>query len=546
MDKHIWERREFIKSILAGIPALALDWDSFPRGESGLCTGDDYDAIVIGAGLGGLSCAAAFARQGFRVLVLEQHLVPGGYATAFKRSGGFTFDVSLHSTTVGIRDNLANLISGFPEIDRVEFVPHKTLYRAIYPGHDIRVPHRDVPAYIKLLKGHFPEEAAGIDGIFADMRGFVNDLERFQRARGQVEMNNFVTEYPFLFKNFSRTWGAMLDDRIVSPKLKAIISGLWGYFGLPPSKLSSFYYALPLMGYLESGGYYPVGTSQAISNAFADLIKNRGGEIKLHTRVEKILTSGHAACGVRTRDGRVFRSRAVISNANAVDTFENLLDEREFLADTLNCMKQYSISFSSFQVWLGLKKDLITLTGLKESEIFYYTGYDVEQEYRDALSGDLSRAGFGLTVYDNLYRGYSPPGKNTLSIIATQGYHHWEKYEKDYFSGEKAAYRNEKQRIAGILISQVEKILLPGLREAIEVMEIGTPLTNKRFTSNPRGAIYGWDQTLDNSGNRRFPQKTPIKNLYLSGAWTFPGHGYGACIPSGLSCFGQVMQDWRK
>ena len=75
---------------------------------------------------------------------------------------------------------------------------------------------------------------------------------------------------------------------------------------------------------------------------------------------------------------------------------------------------------------------------------------------------------------------------------------------------------------------------------------MATPLTNLRFTGHPRGAIYGWDQTVGNSGNSRFPQKTPVKNLYLAGAWTFPGHGYGACIPSGLTCFSQVMADWKS
>jgi len=92
----------------------------------------------------------------------------------------------------------------------------------------------------------------------------------------------------------------------------------------------------------------------------------------------------------------------------------------------------------------------------------------------------------------------------------------------------------------------VEETLLPGLKDAIEVKVSATPLTNVRFTSNYRGAIYGWDQTLENSGNRRVDHRIPIRNLYLSGAWTFPGGGYGACIPSGLICFSKVMEDLEK
>jgi prolycopene isomerase len=98
--------------------------------------------------------------------------------------------------------------------------------------------------------------------------------------------------------------------------------------------------------------------------------------------------------------------------------------------------------------------------------------------------------------------------------------------------------------MADMLIDAAENRLLPGLRAAIEVKEIGTPLTNLRYTSNYRGAIYGWDQTLQNSGDKRVPHTTPIKNLYLAGAWTRPGHGYGGVIWSGLECFGEIMKNW--
>ena len=80
----------------------------------------------------------------------------------------------------------------------------------------------------------------------------------------------------------------------------------------------------------------------------------------------------------------------------------------------------------------------------------------------------------------------------------------------------------------------------------IEVKEIATPLTNVRFTGNYRGAIYGWDQTVNNSGQNRVGHSTPVKNLYLSGAWTKPGHGYGGVIGSGLECFGEIMQTWKS
>lgn len=161
-------RRDVLKSALAAIPVLELDWDSFPTGSAAEAP-DQFDAVIIGSGLGGLSCAAAFARQGFKPLVLEQHDKPGGYATAFRRPGGFLFDVSLHSTGAGERNGIRNLISGFPEIKEVEFVPHKVVYRAIFPEHDIRVPARNLPAYLETLTKAFPAEADGIRGLFDGM-----------------------------------------------------------------------------------------------------------------------------------------------------------------------------------------------------------------------------------------------------------------------------------------------------------------------------------------------------------------------------------------
>jgi all-trans-retinol 13,14-reductase len=538
------DRRDFLKSALAALPLLALNWDSFPQAKQPRPDDRDFDAIIIGSGLGGLSCAAAFARQGYKPIVLEQHSQAGGYATTFQRPGGFIFDASLHSTTVGERQGIRNLIDGFPEITEVEFVPHPYLYRAIFPDYDIRVPQRNMQAYIDILIKHFPAEKEGIVGLFEDVRGLGRDIRKYSEAGGKVDMSRFPQDFPVLFKTYSKTWGGLIDPWIKDPKLKGIISSLWGYFGLPPSKLSCFYYALPLAGYLTEGGYYPKGRSQAISQAFVKIIKAKGGQVELSTPVEKILVKDGAAYGVVTGKGQKITGRVIVSNANAYDTFHYLVEDRTALADYLARLEKYSISLSSFQVFLGLKKELAKSVGLEDSEVFYEPGYDPEEGYAHLLKADVEESGFGLTVYDNIYDGYSPKGKNTINLMILQGYDHWKKYEEDYRKGNKAEYKKEKERMADILIEKVEKALLPGLREAIEVREVGTPLTNWRYTRNYRGAIYGWDQTLDNSGPSRLPHKTPIKNLFLSGAWTSPGHGYGAVIPSGLQCFAAIMNEW--
>jgi len=122
------------------------------------------------------------------------------------------------------------------------------------------------------------------------------------------------------------------------------------------------------------------------------------------------------------------------------------------------------VSASTFQIWLGLKKDLVGEVGIKDTEVFYNTGYDIEADYKALLECDMTDSGLGLTLYDNLYKGYSPEGKNTLNIISLQGYDHWKAFETDYFQGKKDAYNKEKERISDILIDKVERTLLPGLK----------------------------------------------------------------------------------
>ncbi len=406
------------------------------------------------------------------------------------------------------------------------------------------MPQRNLKKYIETLTGYFPDEKHGIQGIFDDMKGLSQDINKYQAAEGQADMTTFPKEFPYLFKSFNKTWGAVVDIQIRNPKLKAIISSLWGYYGLPPSKLSSFYYALPTIWYLTHGGYYPRGTSQKISSTFVKFIEDRRGQVKLKTRVEKILVKDHTAYGVKTADGTKYKGKVVISNANAFDTFLTMMDERNYLKDYLAKFDRYSVSLSSFQVFLGLKKDLVGELGIKDSEIFYFPGYDNDAVYKVFLEADVENSGYGIMLYDNIYKGYSPEGKNTVNILVMQGYNHWEKFEKDYWQGNKKKYRAEKERMADVLIKTAEKTVLPGLSEAIEVKEIGTPLTNVRYTRNYRGAIYGWDQTMNNTGPNRVPHHTPIKNLYLSGAWTKPGHGYGGVIASGLECFAEIMKKW--
>jgi len=125
------------------------------------------------------------------------------------------------------------------------------------------------------------------------------------------------------------------------------------------------------------------------------------------------------------------------------------------------------------------------------------------------------------------------------------GYEPWRRFEGDYFAGRRGDYWKEKDRIARILINEAERLVIPGLISMIEVMEASTPLTNLRYTKNPEGAIYGYEQSLVNSYMNRLKNKTPVSGLYFASAWSDTGGGYQPCLLSGAKACRELISDWR-
>jgi prolycopene isomerase len=161
-----------------------------------------------------------------------------------------------------------------------------------------------------------------------------------------------------------------------------------------------------------------------------------------------------------------------------------------------------------------------------------------------ALRGEIEKVPYNLCLYDNLYEGYSAPGTATLQIFVLSGFDPWRRFEAEYRKGQKTAYAAEKKRWADTLIKRVEADLLPGLSMMIAVRDAATPLTNWRFTGNTEGAIYGYEQSIQNAFMNRIDNQTPIEGLYLAGAWGEPGGGITGVLRSGRLTFEQMMHTW--
>jgi len=277
---------------------------------------EQWDVVIIGAGMGGLICGTSLARRGKKVKIIEQHHQPGGYFTIFRRKG-FTFDAAFH--VMGECEEggwFYNVLKTLDLQDRVDFC--RVNWRILYPGGSIELPP-GVDRVLQVLTEKFPEEREGLVRLFETMKSIRKELDQLPSPGPTIEKYKMVT-----FQH-------LLDEYLNDDTLKAILSGCWPYTGLPPSKVSAvFMSGLSMVYFFSQGPFYPKGGPKALVDSIVGLFKENGGELELNSMVEEIIVEGGRAIGVRTRSGKRIGARYVVSNADARQTFNRLISQ-EFL-----------------------------------------------------------------------------------------------------------------------------------------------------------------------------------------------------------------------
>jgi len=533
-------RRDFVKAAAAVTAGLTAQWGALKDLAARIDAKSDLPVVVIGAGLGGLSAAALLARGGFPLTVVEQHEKPGGYATSFDRaSGKFTFDVSLHATSA-TGSRVRPILEEAGILDRIESVELPELCRIITPDHDLIWPNSAEAVTDRIVR-LFPAEEEGIRRFFGQISGILDEAMVPFDSDSLREKISFPLTHKRMWAVRNKTLADILDDCVRDPRARGLLSVYWGHYGLPPSRLSGFYYSVATASCLRFGGHYIKRRSQDLSDALRGAIEAAGGKVFLNTEAKRIEIEDGRITGVRLAGGNMLKAKAVVSNASVPKTIQ-MLPALVMPGDFLKRLKGYRPSISTFVVWLGLNREV--RNRIKGYEIFILKDYDPEKCYEAALACDPVHGSLGVAIYDNLFEGYSKPGTSTISITMLCGYEPWRRFEADYFAGRKDDYRREKERVAKVLIDEAERRVIPGLSSMIEVVEAATPLTNLRYTKNPDGAVYGYEQSLENSFMTRLDNKSPLKGLYFASAWTNPGGGYEPCLESGARAYKALVKDW--
>ena len=495
----------------------------------------DYDVIVIGAGMGGLSAATHLSVKGLRVLLLEQHHKVGGCTSSFSR-GEFKFDVALEEMSGGGRDGLlASLLKDAGVYEKIDLIPIPELYRSIYPGLDFTCPG-DVEGAVRAFSERWPEEREGIEAFFELMGDTYQDLSELQEIYRKGSFGKILTSLLIPLRQNSlmfthdKTLQQVMDEYLQDPELKAVLSQFWFFYGPPPSRLWAPMFLLANYAYLKDGAWHIRGSSQALSNAYAERIVETGGEVRVGTRVTSIQVEDGRAVGVETEYGDRFRSRYVVSSADPYQTFLRLLSEEDSPEEVREKISSMEPSNSFVGVYLGLDVTPEDL-GITDHEVYYNTSFDTDAMYDAMMEGRFDEGLISMTFYGSLGDDYyAPPGKSVLVLHAYSKFEGW--------PTDREGYGWDKEDMAEDLISLAEKVV-PDLRDHIEVQETITPVTIQEFTMQEGGIPYGWNFTPEQW--ERLPNRTPIDGLYLAGSWTFPSHGVAGAQVSGHQAARLIM-----
>jgi prolycopene isomerase len=494
-----------------------------------------YDAIVIGSGIGGLVTATQLAAKGAKVVVLESYIIPGGSAGYFDREG-YRFDVGA-SMIFGFGDRgTTNLLTrALAAVDMaIETIPDPVQIHYHLPkGLEIKV-HRDYAQFLQELSGKFPAEAVGLRQFYDECWKVFNCLNSMDLL--SLEEIRYLTRVFFqkplsclgLAGYLPFNAGDIARKYIKNPEVLKFIDIECYCWSVVPADRTPMINAGMVFADRHYGGInYPKGGVGQIAQQLVAGLEKYGGEIHYKSRVKQILLKEGSAVGVELVHGQQFYGKKVVSNATRWDTFGKLLANQPLPARERKWQQDYAKSPSFLSLHIGVKAEVLPIG----TECHHIQLADWEE----LTTARGAKGTLFVSIPTLLDPDLAPPGYHIIHAFTPSWLDDWQQLTP-------TEYEQRKEEQSGILLDRLEA-LFPGLQEGMDLLEIGTPRTHRRFLGRADGS-YGPMPQRKLAGLLPMPfNRTKVPSLYCVGDSTFPGQGLNAVAFSGFACAHRIAVD---
>jgi len=480
-----------------------------------------WDTIVIGSGMGGLTAAAALARCGQRVLVLEQHTVLGGMTQTFERQG-FTFGTGLHyiggcADAPGEAGAYARLLRWLGD-GTLRFAPlpqHFDQIRLLPPAGSGQDEFRFAFGHpeednLTRLKQRFPDDAHVLDDYAKACETAVHKAMQIFPLHGIPRPIATLLRWVrggALDRAAHRTLAQALEP-IQSPVLRQMLSARGGDYGLTPSEAPLAVHAL-VMGSYRHGAWYPVGGTDRLAHSLAATVRAAGGELRTGAAVQQIVVEAGRATGVRLAGGETLSAPVVVSAMGAVNTARAL--PADSAPEWQAALQQMPTSRAYLALYLGFSGDLRD-AGLDGANHWIYRHGPEVMDWTDPTAGDAP----SLFVSFGSLNDPEHTGGHTAEVIVPVP---WEAFAR--WAGSETGQRPEeyaatKAWIEDSLLRQFAE-LFPALKGRVVFHELATPLSHAHFAQASEGGMYGLRLTPERLLAPEVDARSPVPGLYLAG-----------------------------
>ena len=502
----------------------------------------NYDVVVIGAGNGGLIAATKCAKKGLKTLLIEQHNVPGGFATSFVR-GRFEFEVALHELgNFGNQSLPGDVYNIFEELGiKLDWCKISDAFRIILKNESLNYDFT-----LPFGKHEFAKKCDEYEpGCYQSVINFIDVCQNCYEAvqyisstRGNPDPEVLKSMYP----NYLTCSGYTLEQglkKIKIPKLiRFILESYWIYLGTSPKNLVFSLYCIMFYEYIKFNAYIPKYKSHDISQTIANRFQELGGTIWYNTKALKIDVKNNMVTGVLTNNGYI-NTKHIISNASPHIVYGKLIDKKLIPDIDKKVTANRAPGSQGFCIYIGLNKSVEELN-LKDYSYFMFNDIDHENIYKsmDNLNTNKNYIVVALNVANP---DCSPKGTSILSFT-TLFNDAWNNIDiKDYFK--------TKDKIANMLIEDFENKTKIKIKPYIEEIEIATPITFARYTGSMNGAIYGTKMPVSDSTyvrGKNIDNFYTIKGLRFCGGSSIVTHGYSITYVTGTIAAGKTFGDIAK